>query len=65
MLTGLIFAVVLHMRSTAGWRGKKAAVLSICRVHRNVICLYRINLLLMKRGNDGQLSRFCLISKKH
>jgi ABC-type transport system involved in cytochrome c biogenesis permease subunit len=29
LVTWLIFAIVLHMRLTAGWRGKRAAVLSI------------------------------------
>jgi len=29
LVAWLIFAIVLHMRLTAGWRGKRVAVLSI------------------------------------
>lgn len=45
LITWLIYAIVLHTRITAGWRGKRAAVLSIFGFLTILIAFFGIKLL--------------------
>ena len=46
MITWFIYALVLHVRLTAGWRGKRAAVLSIIGFSVVLFTFFGVNLLL-------------------
>jgi len=46
LITWFIYALVLHVRLTAGWRGKKAAVLSIIGFTTVLFTFFGVNLLL-------------------
>lgn len=46
LIVWLIYAASLHARITRGWRGKKAAVLSIVGFLATVFCYLGVNLLL-------------------
>lgn len=46
LITWFIYALVLHARLTAGWRGKKAAVLSIVGFMSVIFTFFGVNLLL-------------------
>lgn len=46
LITWLIYALVLHLRLTAGWRGKKAAGLSIIGFILVIFTFFGVNLLL-------------------
>ena len=46
LITWLIYALVLHARLTAGWRGRKAAILSIIGFVSVVFTFFGVNLLL-------------------
>jgi cytochrome c-type biogenesis protein CcsB len=46
LLTWFIYALVLHVRLTVGWRGKKAAILSIIGFSAVLFTFFGVNLLL-------------------
>ncbi len=46
LIVWLIYAAYLHARITRGWRGKKAAVLSIIGFSATVFCYLGVNLVL-------------------
>ena len=46
LITWLIYALVLHLRLTVGWRGKKAAGLSIIGFILVIFTFFGVNLLL-------------------
>lgn len=46
LITWFIYALVLHVRLTAGWRGKKAAILSIIGFMAILFTFFGVNLLL-------------------
>ena len=46
LITWLIYALVLHLRLTVGWRGKKAAILSIAGFIIVVFTFFGVTLLL-------------------
>lgn len=46
LITWFIYAVVLHVRLTAGWRGKRAAILSIIGFCAVLFTFFGVNLLL-------------------
>jgi cytochrome c-type biogenesis protein CcsB len=46
LITWFIYALVLHARLTAGWRGRKAAVLSIVGFVSVIFTFFGVNLLL-------------------
>jgi cytochrome c-type biogenesis protein CcsB len=46
LITWLIYALVLHVRLTAGWRGRKAAILSIMGFISVMFTFFGVNLLL-------------------
>lgn len=46
MVTWFIYALVLHVRLTAGWRGKRAAILSILGFLTILFTFFGVNLLL-------------------
>ncbi len=46
LITWFIYALVLHARLTAGWRGRKAAVLSIVGFLSVIFTFFGVNLLL-------------------
>lgn len=46
LITWLIYAAVLHARLTAGWRGKRAAILSIIGFCAVLFTFFGVNLLL-------------------
>ena len=46
LITWLIYALVLHLRLTLGWRGKKAAVLSIIGFIVVIFTFFGVNLIL-------------------
>jgi len=46
LITWLIYALILHARLTAGWRGKKAAILSIVGFIAVLFTFFGVNLLL-------------------
>ena len=46
LITWLIYALVLHVRLTAGWRGKRAAILSIIGFCAVLFTFFGVNLLL-------------------
>lgn len=46
LVTWLIYALVLHLRVTKGWRGKKAAILSIIGFLSVLFTFFGVNLLL-------------------
>ncbi len=46
LITWFIYALVLHARLTAGWRGRKAAVLSIIGFISVIFTFFGVNLLL-------------------
>ncbi|MBF0559075.1 MAG: c-type cytochrome biogenesis protein CcsB [Nitrospirae bacterium] len=46
LITWLIYALILHIRLTAGWRGKRAAVLSIIGFLIVLFTFFGVNLLL-------------------
>jgi cytochrome c-type biogenesis protein CcsB len=46
LITWLIYALVLHVRLTAGWRGRKAAILSIMGFMSVMFTFLGVNLLL-------------------
>jgi len=46
LITWFIYALVLHARLTAGWRGRKAAMLSIAGFISVIFTFFGVNLLL-------------------
>ena len=46
LITWLIYAIVLHLRLTVGWRGKKAAILSIAGFIVVIFAFFGVTLLL-------------------
>ncbi len=46
LITWFIYALVLHVRLTAGWRGKKAAILSILGFSVVLFTFFGVNLLM-------------------
>ncbi|MEW6674888.1 MAG: c-type cytochrome biogenesis protein CcsB [Nitrospirota bacterium] len=46
LITWFIYALVLHARLTAGWRGKRAAILSIIGFAAVIFTFFGVNLLL-------------------
>lgn len=46
LITWLIYAAILHVRITAGWRGKRAAILSIIGFCAVLFTFFGVNLLL-------------------
>lgn len=46
LITWFIYALVLHARLTAGWRGRKAAILSIVGFISVIFTFFGVNLLL-------------------
>lgn len=46
LITWFVYAIVLHARLTAGWRGKKAAILSIIGFLAVLFTFFGVNLLL-------------------
>ncbi|MBI4687235.1 MAG: c-type cytochrome biogenesis protein CcsB [Nitrospirae bacterium] len=46
LTTWLIYALVLHLRVTIGWRGRKAAILSIIGFILVIFTLFGVNLIL-------------------
>ena len=46
LVTWFIYALVLHVRLTAGWRGRKAAILSIVGFVSVIFTFFGVNLLL-------------------
>jgi len=46
LITWLIYALVLHLRLTAGWRGKKAALLSIAGFIVVIFAFFGVTLIL-------------------
>lgn len=46
LITWFIYALVLHVRLTAGWRGRKAAILSIIGFSVILFTFFGVNLLL-------------------
>ncbi|OHE23053.1 MAG: c-type cytochrome biogenesis protein CcsB [Syntrophobacterales bacterium RBG_19FT_COMBO_59_10] len=46
LIVWLIYAAYLHARITRGWRGKKAAILSIVGFGATIFCYLGVNLLL-------------------
>ncbi|MGD1076004.1 MAG: c-type cytochrome biogenesis protein CcsB [Thermodesulfovibrionales bacterium] len=46
LITWFIYALVLHVRLTAGWRGRKAAMLSIVGFLSVIFTFFGVNLLL-------------------
>lgn len=46
LITWFIYALVLHARLTAGWRGRKAAILSIVGFVSVIFTFFGVNLLL-------------------
>lgn len=46
LITWFIYAAVLHLRLTAGWRGKRAAILSIIGFCAVLFTFFGVNLLL-------------------
>lgn len=46
LITWLIYALVLHVRLTVGWRGKRAAILSIIGFCAVLFTFFGVNLLL-------------------
>jgi cytochrome c-type biogenesis protein CcsB len=46
LITWLIYAIVLHLRLTLGWRGKKAAILSILGFALVIFTFFGVTLLL-------------------
>lgn len=49
LITWLIYALVLHLRHTIGWRGKKAAILSIAGFAIVIFAFFGVTLLLKGR----------------
>jgi len=46
LITWLIYALVLHLRLTLGWRGKKAAILSIIGFMMVIFAFFGVSLIL-------------------
>ncbi|MDH4029098.1 MAG: cytochrome c biogenesis protein CcsA, partial [Nitrospirota bacterium] len=46
LITWLIYALVLHLRHTAGWRGRKAAMLSIAGFVIVIFAFFGVTLFL-------------------
>jgi cytochrome c-type biogenesis protein CcsB len=46
LITWIIYALVLHLRLTIGWRGKKAAIISIIGFFIVIFTFFGVNLLL-------------------
>ncbi len=49
LITWLIYALVLHLRLTVGWRGKKAAILSIVGFAVVIFAFFGVTLILKGR----------------
>ncbi len=49
LITWLIYALVLHLRLTIGWRGKKAAILSIIGFAVVIFAFFGVTLILKGR----------------
>lgn len=56
LITWLLYALVLHLRLTTGWRGKKAAILSIVGFTIIIITFFTIHLL--RKGFHGDFQSF-------
>ncbi|MBI5195229.1 MAG: c-type cytochrome biogenesis protein CcsB [Nitrospirae bacterium] len=46
LITWIIYAIVLHLRLTVGWRGRKAAILSIVGFIAVIFTFFGVNLIL-------------------
>ncbi len=55
-LTWLYYALLLHERFTVGWRGRKAAIMSIIGFIFMLFTFFGVNLLL--KGHHGQFTRW-------
>jgi cytochrome c-type biogenesis protein CcsB len=56
LISWLLYALVLHLRLTTGWRGKKAAVLSIVGFVLLIVTFFSIHLL--RKGFHGDFQSF-------
>ena len=56
LIVWLIYAAYLHARITRGWRGKKAAVLSIVGFAATIFCYLGVNLILSGLHSYGGAS---------
>jgi len=56
LIVWLIYAAYLHARITRGWRGKKAAVLSIAGFAATIFCYLGVNLILSGLHSYGGAS---------
>ena len=56
LIVWLIYAAYLHARITRGWRGKKAAMLSIIGFAATIFCYLGVNLILSGLHSYGGLS---------
>ena len=56
IIVWLIYAAYLHARITRGWRGKKAAVLSIAGFAATIFCYLGVNLILSGLHSYGGAS---------
>ncbi len=55
-ITWLIYAVLLHERITAGWRGRKAAIMAILGFAVLLFTFFGVNFLL--QGHHGNFTRW-------
>jgi cytochrome c-type biogenesis protein CcsB len=56
LIVWLIYAAYLHARITRGWRGKRAAILSIVGFAATLFCYLGVNLLLSGLHSYGSMS---------
>ncbi|MCL5808118.1 MAG: c-type cytochrome biogenesis protein CcsB, partial [Deltaproteobacteria bacterium] len=56
LIVWLIYAAYLHARITRGWRGRKAAILSIVGFAATVFCYLGVNLILSGLHSYGGAS---------
>jgi cytochrome c-type biogenesis protein CcsB len=56
LIVWLIYAAYLHARITRGWRGKKAAILSIVGFAATIFCYLGVNLILSGLHSYGGAS---------
>jgi cytochrome c-type biogenesis protein CcsB len=56
LIVWLIYAAYLHARITRGWRGKRAAILSIVGFAATIFCYLGVNLILSGLHSYGGVS---------
>jgi cytochrome c-type biogenesis protein CcsB len=56
LIVWLIYAAYLHARITRGWRGKRAAILSIVGFAATLFCYLGVNLILSGLHSYGSMS---------